>query len=128
MNITELTYDKLKAITSVLQAKGVIGTFYMNHAPKSATTPYIVFRIEDILDNSPSYTATIKFMCYDDRNKTSSNNINNADVIMNAMNKVQFNYDNMAIHSTLILQQDIPSEYLTDKQCIEQQYNAVIYI
>lgn len=128
MNVNSKVNDKLKLIVSSLSPLITDTNFYMNHAPKGAVTPYIVFRLEDLLDTSPSYNATIKFMCWDDRNQPSSRNNRNADLILKSMNKAQFSYEDLAIHSVLSLQQTIPSEYLTDKQCIELQFDARIYI
>ena len=127
MNLTERTYDKLKGIVGAMSVVKPDATFYMNTAPKSATTPYIVFRVEDTIDTSPTYQTTIKFMCWDIRNTSSSTNIANADLIIETLNRKQFNYEDMGLHTTLTIQQSIPSEYLADKQCIELQFDTTIY-
>lgn len=101
--------------------------FYQDHAPKDAKLPYTVFRLETMLDTSPSTNATLKFMCYDDRNKSAQENIKIADEIHHAFNKKYKAFENQSYHSVLNLRQVIPSEYLTDKQCIELQFDVVIY-
>ncbi len=128
MSIRKKLSDCIKTIVDDLKEKEVTRTeFHMNHAPKNAATPYVVFRIEDIINSSPSYNATLKMMLYDDRNKTSEKNIENADIIRRSFDMLQKVHEDIALHSLLIIEQNIPSEYLTDKQVIEQQYDIRIY-
>lgn len=101
--------------------------FVMDKAGSSVKTPYIVFRVEDIIDTSPTLNTTIRFMCYDDENATSTTNNLHADVIRNHFNKKQFVFDDISLHTTLSIEQTIPAEYLTDKQVIELQFDATIY-
>lgn len=125
-NLTERIYTNLKSMLPEMSEE-LGAQFYQDSAPKSAQTPYIVFRVEDIIDDSPTYRTTIKFMFWDIRNKSSKENIKNADFIVNKFNRGQFPFKDMGMHSVLNLQQNIPSEYVTDKQCIEQQYDVNIY-
>ena len=127
MNIKQSFETNVKAVLTEAKAylNGV--DVYVNHAPKSATLPYIVVRLESMIDTSPSYNATLKIVFYDDRNKTSQTNTLNADVMRPIFNKAQFEFEDMLVHSVLSLEQNIPSEYLADKQVIEQQFDVRIY-
>lgn len=127
MNIKQSFETNIKAVLTEAKAylNGV--DIYVNHAPKTATLPYIVVRLESMIDTSPSYNATLKIVFYDDRNKTSQTNSLNADIMRPIFNKAQFEFDDMLVHSVLSLEQNIPSEYLADKQVIEQQFDVRIY-
>lgn len=100
---------------------------YQDNAPKTAKTPYIVFRLETTIDQSPSYTLDMKFMCYDDQNKSSKDNIIIADEIQKIFNKQYWVLVGQSLHSTLTLRQNIPSEMLIDKQVIELQFDMTLY-
>lgn len=125
MNI-DIVLSDIKKEIEILKSSHSID-FYYDHAPKSAKFPYVVFRIETILDTSPTTNAILKFMCYDDRNKIAESNIRIADIIHNRFNKYRRSYDLYAYHSVLNIRQSIPSEFLIDKQCIEMQFDLVIY-
>ena len=120
---TLVAYNDLKTILRVME--GIV--FYQDSAPKNAVTPYVVFRLESMVDTSPTTNATLKFMCYDDRNKLAKANIEIADKIHHKFNKTYRVFDIQSYHSVLNIRQVIPSEYLTDKQCIEMQFDVVIY-
>lgn len=125
-NLSVNYYDNLKSLLLPLQTElGV--RIYQDEAPKTATHPYIVFRVEDLIDTSPSYNATLKLMVWDIGNVSSAESLALADKLLNEFNKQQKVFTNMSTHTTFTLGQSIPSEHLVGKQCIEQQYDVRIY-
>lgn len=127
MNIQTKVLNNIKSIVKEIETTNKDISFYLNSAPKSVPSPYVVFRLEDMIDTSPTYNFTLKFMCWDDRNKSSENVLKIADIINDKLNKKQLVFDDMGIHSVLNISQNIPSEFLTDKQCVELQFDITIY-
>lgn len=101
--------------------------FYQNKAPVKAQTPYVVFRYDSVLDNSPTYMINLIFACYDDQTKTNIVNNTNADLIQNKFNKKVFNFDDSSIHSMMTIRQEIPNDMLVEKQVVELQFDLVLY-
>lgn len=100
---------------------------YYNHAKKDAVYPYIVWRIEDTYDTSPTYNHVVKFMIYDHRNKSSLVVGQLADTVQRLFNKKQYTTDKLGIHSVLSIRQSIPSEFLVDSQVEELQFDMTVY-
>jgi hypothetical protein len=103
-------------------------TLYQNKAPKSAITPYTIFRLETIVDTSPSQIVSMKFICHDDQAKSSKGNVIIADKIETKFNKTFGVFSNgQGYHSTMSLRQEIPSEMLIETQVIELQFDIAVY-
>lgn len=119
---TSLFYENFKSLLGELDIR-----LYQNKAPKSAITPYTIFRAETIIDTSPSQVVSMKFICHDDQSKTSKENVIIADKIEKLFNKTFGVLDGQGYHSTMSLRQEIPSEMLIDTQVIELQFDIAIY-
>ena len=124
-------FDKtLKAIMAQLNVfklehKGI--EFYLDRAPKTATLPYVVYGLEDMLDTLPTYNSTLYFSVFDSENKSSQTIRNTADAINDFFNNKVLASNQGTLHSKLTIYQNIPSEYLEQKQCIELQFDVRIY-
>lgn len=121
------TIEHLKSLIDEFESVEVIGDYHYGRAPKTATTPYITFSVDDIIDTTPTLNSTIVFSIYDSENKSSTTIREIADKIIEYFNHKQFVKDDHALHFVLTIMQDIKQEYLQDKQCIELQFDATIY-
>lgn len=100
---------------------------YRNRAPQSPTFPYVVFRVESVLNNSPSEDFYINVDIYEDVSKSVRTIEDLADTIDSGLNMTVVNTSVLNMHFLREARQFINDEELVGKQMINLRYNTRIY-
>jgi hypothetical protein len=100
---------------------------YRNRAPQSPTFPYVVFRVESVLNNSPSEDFYINVDIYEDVSKSVRTIEDLADTIDAGLNMTVINTSVLNMHFLREARQFIDDEELVGKQMINLRYNTRIY-
>lgn len=100
---------------------------YRNRAPQSPVFPYVVFRVESVLNNSPSDDFYINVDIYDDVSKSVRTIEDLADTIDAGLNMAVINTSALNMHFLREARQFIDDEELVGKQMINLRYNTRIY-
>lgn len=100
---------------------------YRNRAPQSPTFPYVVFRVESVVNNSPSEDFYINVDVYEDVNKSVRTAEALADTIDNGLNHSVINTAVLNMHFEREARQYVPDEELVGMQMINLRYNTRIY-
>lgn len=100
---------------------------YRNRAPQSPVFPYVVFRVESVLNNSPSEDFYINVDVYDDVSKSVRTIEDLADTIDSGLNMTVVNTSVLNMHFLREARQFIDDEELVGKQMINLRYNTRIY-
>lgn len=100
---------------------------YRNRAPQSPTFPYVVFRVESVMNNSPSEDFYINVDIYEDVSKSVRTIEDLADAIDSGLNMTVVNTSVLNMHFLREARQFIDDEELVGKQMINLRYNTRIY-
>ena len=100
---------------------------YRNRAPQSPVFPYVVFRVESVLNNSPSEDFYINVDIYEDVSKSVRTIEDLADTIDAGLNMAVINTSALNMHSLREARQFVDDEELVGKQMINLRYNTRIY-
>ena len=100
---------------------------YRNRAPQSPTFPYVVFRVESVLNNSPSEDFYINVDIYEDVSKSVRTIEDLADTIDSGLNMAVINTSVLNMHFLREARQFVDDEELVGKQMINLRYNTRIY-
>ena len=100
---------------------------YRNRAPQSPVFPYVVFRVESVLNNSPSEDFYINVDIYEDVSKSVRTIEDLADTIDSGLNMAVMNTSELNMHFLREARQFIDDEELVGKQMINLRYNTRIY-
>lgn len=100
---------------------------YRNRAPQSPTFPYVVYRVESVMNNSPSEDFYINVDVYDDVSKSVRTIEDLADTIDAGLNMTVVNTSVLNMHFLREQRQFIDDEELVGKQMINLRYNTRIY-
>lgn len=100
---------------------------YRNRAPQSPMFPYVVFRVESVMNNSPSEDFYINVDVYDDVSKSVRTIEDLADTIDTGLNMTVVNTSVLNMHFLREQRQYIDDEELVGKQMINLRYNTRIY-
>jgi len=100
---------------------------YRNRAPQSPVFPYVVFRVESVLNNSPSEDFYINVDIYGDVSKSVRTIEDFADTIDSGLNMTVMNTSVLNMHFLREARQFVDDEELVGKQMINLRYNTRIY-
>jgi len=100
---------------------------YRNRAPQSPVFPYVVFRVESVLNNSPSEDFYINVDIYEDVSKSVRTIEDLADTIDAGLNMAVMNTAALNMHFLREARQFVDDEELVGKQMINLRYNTRIY-
>jgi len=100
---------------------------YRNRAPQSPTFPYVVFRVESVLNNSPSEDFYINVDVYEDVTQSVRTIEALADTIDTDLNMTVINTSVLNMHFLREARQFVDDEELVGKQMINLRYNTRIY-
>lgn len=100
---------------------------YRNRAPQSPAFPYVVFRVESVLNNSPSEDFYINVDIYEDVSKSVRTIEDLADTIDAGLNMEVMNTSALNMHFLREARQFVDDEELVGKQMINLRYNTRIY-
>ena len=100
---------------------------YRNRAPQSPVFPYVVFRVESVLNNSPSEDFYINVDIYEDVSKSVRTIEDLADSIDSGLNMAVINTSVLNMHFLREARQFVDDEELVGKQMINLRYNTRIY-
>lgn len=100
---------------------------YRNRAPQSPVFPYVVFRVESVMNNSPSEDFYINVDIYEDVSKSVRTIEDLADTIDSGLNMTVMNTSVLNMHFLREARQFIDDEELVGKQMINLRYNTRIY-
>ncbi len=100
---------------------------YRNRAPQSPVFPYVVFRVESVLNNSPSEDFYINVDIYEDVSKSVRTIEDLADTIDAGLNMAVINTSALNMHFLREARQFVDDEELVGKQMINLRYNTRIY-
>lgn len=100
---------------------------YRNRAPQSPVFPYVVFRVESVLNNSPSEDFYINVDVYEDVSKSVRTIEDLADTIDAGLNMSVVNTSVLNMHFLREQRQYVDDEELVGKQMINLRYNTRIY-
>lgn len=100
---------------------------YRNKSPQSPTFPYVVFRVESVVDSYPSEDFYINVDVYENGTSSVRNMEDLADSIDADLNDHVFNTDTLNMHFQREMRQHIPEEELIGAQAINMRYNTRIY-
>lgn len=100
---------------------------YRNKSPQSPVFPYVVYRVESVINSYPSEDFYINVDIYEDGSKSVRTIEDLADTIDNDLNDTVFNSDSLNMHFQRETRQYVPEEELVGKQMINIRYNTRIY-
>ena len=100
---------------------------YRNKAPRSPIFPYVVFRLESVIDSTPSEDFYVYVDIYEDTTKSVRFMEDLADTIDNALNDTVMNADGFNAHFMREGRQFIDGNELVSSQVINLRYNTRIY-
>lgn len=100
---------------------------YRNRAPQSPAFPYVVFRVDSVLNNSPSEDFYINVDIYEDVSKSVRTIEDLADTIDKGLNMAVINTSALNMHFLREARQFVDDEELVGKQMINLRYNTRIY-
>lgn len=100
---------------------------YRNRAPQSPVFPYVVYRVESVLNNSPSEDFYINVDIYEDVSKSVRTIEDLADTIDAGLNMAVINTSALNMHFLREVRQFVDDEELVGKQMINLRYNTRIY-
>lgn len=100
---------------------------YRNRAPQSPVFPYVVYRVESVLNNSPSEDFYINVDIYEDVSKSVRTIEDLADTIDKGLNMAVINTSALNMHFLREARQFVDDEELVGKQMINLRYNTRIY-
>lgn len=100
---------------------------YRNRAPQSPIFPYVVFRVESVLNNNPSEDFYINVDIYEDVSKSVRTIEDLADTIDSGLNMRVINTSVLNMHFLREVRQFVDDEELVGKQMINLRYNTRIY-
>ena len=100
---------------------------YRNRAPQSPVFPYVVFRVESVLNNSPSEDFYINVDIYEDVSKSVRTIEDLSDTIDAGLNMAVMNTSVLNMHFLREARQFVDDEELVGKQMINLRYNTRIY-
>lgn len=100
---------------------------YRNRAPQSPIFPYVVFRVESVLNNNPSEDFYINVDIYEDVTKSVRTIEDLADTIDSGLNMTVMNTSVLNMHFLREARQFVDDEELVGKQMINLRYNTRIY-
>ena len=119
---TNAVADKVLEYLSTKHAR-----VYRNRAPQSPVFPYVVFRVESVLNNSPSEDFYINVDIYEDVSKSVRTIEDLADTIDAGLNMTVINTSALNMHFLREARQFVDDEELVGKQMINLRYNTRIY-
>lgn len=100
---------------------------YRNSSPQSPQFPYVVYRIESVVDSIPSEDFYIYVDVYDDTNKSVREIEDIADTIDNFLNDAVLNADGFNAHFMRESRQFVDGNELISEQGVFLRYNTRIY-
>lgn len=100
---------------------------YRNSAPRSSLFPYVVFRVESVIENTPSEDFYIHVDIYEDTTKSVRLMEDLADNIDNELNNMVMNEEGFNAHFLREGRQFVDGEELISAQVIFLRYNTRIY-
>lgn len=119
---TNLIADAVYAYLSTKHSR-----VYRNKSPRSPVFPYIVYRVESVINNEPSEDFYINVDVYEDANKSVRAIEGLADTIDNGLNKTVLNADGFNAHFMREIRQFVDGTELISQQMINLRYNTRIY-
>lgn len=100
---------------------------YRNSAPRSPIFPYVVYRVESVINNVPSEDFYINVDVYDDTNKSVRVMEGLADKIDNSLNHAVLNTSGFNAHFMREARQFVDGMELISQQMINLRYNTRVY-
>lgn len=100
---------------------------YRNSAPRSPVFPYVVYRVESVLDSTPSDDFYVHVDIYEDTKKSVRFMEDLADLIDNDLNDTVMNENGFNAHFMREGRQFVDGEELISSQVIFLRYNTRIY-
>ncbi|GEM02498.1 hypothetical protein SAMN05421839_1067 [Halolactibacillus halophilus] len=100
---------------------------YRNTSTSSPTFPYVVYRIESVMDNTPSEDFYVHVDIYEDTNKSVRVMEDLADSIDNELNDLVMNTDGFNAHFMREGRQFVDGNELISEQGVFLRYNTRIY-
>lgn len=100
---------------------------YRNRSPQNATFPYVVFRLESVINSYPSEDLYLNIDVYDDVAKSVRTIEDLADTIDNDLNLKVINDNNINLFFDREQRQYIPTEELVGTQAINLRYVVRAY-
>lgn len=100
---------------------------YRNSSSSSPVFPYVVYRVENIIENMPSEDFYIHIDIHEDTTKSVRVMEDLADAIDNDLNNLVMNTDGFNAHFTRESRQFVDGTELISEQVIFLRYNTRIY-
>lgn len=100
---------------------------YRNKAPKSPVFPYIVYRVESVINSMPSEDLYVNIDVYDDANESVRDMEDLADLIDNDLNQKVINTDILNLHFDREIRQYVSTEELVTVHLINLRYVVRAY-
>ena len=100
---------------------------YRNKAPKKVDFPYVVFKVENVMNTMPSEDLYLNVDIYEDINKSVRDIEDLADSIDNDLNQKVINTDTLNLYFDREARQYIEAEELIDTHLINLRYAIRAY-
>lgn len=100
---------------------------YRNSSPSDPAGPYVVYRVESVVDNIPSEDFYIYVDIYEDTNKSVRAMEDLADTIDNQLNDLVMNADGFNAHFMRESRQFVDGNELISEQGVFLRYTTRIY-
>lgn len=100
---------------------------YRNKSPQSPVFPYVVYRIESVINTYPSEDLYVNVDVYEDSNKSVRGIEDLADTIDKDLNMKVFNTEELNLHFVREQRQYVPAEELVSAHVINIRYAVRAY-
>ena len=100
---------------------------YRNKSPQSPVFPYVVYRIESVMNTHPSEDLYVNVDVYEDSNKSVRGIEDLADTIDKDLNMKVFNTEELNLHFVREQRQYVPAEELVSAHMINIRYAVRAY-
>lgn len=111
----------------LIQLSEVHSRVYRNKAPKNATAPYCVFRIDSVTNSYPSDDMYLNIDIYDKTENSVRDMEELADAINQKLNHTVRNTSNLNMHYELESRQYVPPEELVAWHFVNLRYVLRVY-
>lgn len=100
---------------------------YRNKSPQNPVFPYVVYRIESVINTHPSEDLYVNIDVYEEGNKSVRAMEDLADAIDKDLNMSIFNTDTLNLHFVREQRQYVPAEELVSSHMINLRYAVRAY-
>jgi hypothetical protein len=100
---------------------------YRNKSPQLSTFPYVIYRVESVINSYPSEDLYVNIDVYEDANKSVRNMENLADLIDNSLNHKIINTEILNLHFEREQRQYVTPEELVSAHLINLRYVVRAY-